>query len=314
MSRKREVKDSEAADVVNRAGIAASTTVPGNGFSGGALRCLAVARGTQHAAKHVSNDALMFELVRNALGERGWTVECVPESDLAAGLGGQPSYDCIISMAQRPENVALLGAVAASGVCVVNTPAAVTNCYRTLLVEMLQDSEVPFGRSLCLKTGAEPNYADVAAVVGADFWLKRGDIHAAHENDVCRVRNEREYRAALADFKERSIASTVAQEHLQGDVVKFYAVRGGTFFHAQYFETEETVGFDTAPLAILAEAAAARVGLSIYGGDVVMTSAGPVLIDLNAWPSFGRVRGQAAPKMADEIVRQLSAVRTRAAN
>lgn len=275
---------------------------------GNAPRCLAVARGTQHAAKHVSNDALMFELVCNGLREHGWRVECVPESDLADALERHSSLDCIISMAQRPENVAVLDAVARTGLTVINAPAAVTNCYRTSLVEMLQDSEVPFGRSRTIETSREPAFAEIADNVGSPFWLKRGDIHAAHRNDVRRIDNEEEYSDALDDFRERGILLLIAQEHLQGDVVKFYAVRGTEFFHAQYFETEETFPFDTAAMWMLGDAAAARVGLTIYGGDVVITSDGPVLIDLNAWPSFGRVREQAAPKMVEAIIGQVSSL------
>lgn len=275
----------------------------GDASQGGAPRCLAVMRGTQHAAKHVSNDALMFHLVCDGLRELGWNVECVPEGNLAETLEQCGRPDCIISMAQRPDNVELLHRAALSGLCVVNAPAAVTNCYRTALVEILKDSEVPFGSTRLLDTAAPPGFPAVASALGSPFWLKRGDIHAAHQQDVCRVESGEEYEQALAGFRERGVERVVAQEHLPGEVVKFYAVRGTDFFHAQFFETEDDVPFDTAPMRAIADAAAALAGLDIYGGDVVMTPAGPVLIDLNAWPSFGRVREAAAPKMVEAIVR-----------
>lgn len=278
---------------------------PGNASQGNAPRCLAVMRGTQHAAKHVSNDSLMFYLVCDGLRELGWNVECVPELNLAETLEKEGWPDCIISMAQRPDNVELLRRAAQSGLRVVNAPAAVTNCYRTALVEILQDSEVPFGRTRLLDVAAPPGFPEVASALGSPFWLKRGDIHAAHQEDVCRVERGEDYERALAGFRRREVGTVVAQEHLPGDVVKFYAVRGTDFFHAQYFETERDVPFDTAPLHAIADAAAALAGLDIYGGDVVMTPAGPVLIDLNAWPSFGRVRDLAVPKMVEAIVRRV---------
>ncbi len=287
---------------------------PGNASQGNATRCLAVMRGTQHAAKHVSNDSLMFHLVCDGLRELGWSVECVPEGNLAEALEKEGRPDCIISMAQRPDNVELLRRAALGGLRVVNAPAAVTNCYRTALVEILQDSEVPFGRTCLLDVAAPPGFPEVASALGSPFWLKRGDIHAAHQEDVCRVESGEEYERALAGFRRRGVGTVVAQEHLPGDVVKFYAVRGTNFFHAQYFETEGDVAFDTEPLHAIADAAAALAGLDIYGGDVVMTPSGPVLIDLNAWPSFGRVREAAAPKMVEAIVRGLSIDDCRMAN
>lgn len=276
----------------------------GTFVEGGGVRCLAVGRGTQHAARHVTNDGLMFDLVCTGLRAFGWIVELIAEDELAATIHGTGfEHDCIISMAQRPENVELLRGPEVGGIPIVNDPAAVTNCYRSNLVETLKDSEVPFARSIVLgPVGMSYDY--LAVELGPEFWLKRGDIHAAHENDVRLVGDAGSFAEAIENFRSREVDTLVAQEHLPGEVVKFYAVAGTGFFHAQYFESEADVTFDTAPLESVADAAAARLGLTIYGGDVVLTAhRGPVVIDLNAWPSFGKVRAAAAPKMVEAIRR-----------
>jgi hypothetical protein len=57
---------------------------------------------------------------------------------------------------------------------------------------------------------------------------------------------------------------------------------------------------DEARLREVAFAVADAVGLSIFGGDVVVASPDdPVLIDLNDWPSFAPFRDAAADHIAE---------------
>jgi glutathione synthase/RimK-type ligase-like ATP-grasp enzyme len=58
-------------------------------------------------------------------------------------------------------------------------------------------------------------------------------------------------------------------------------------------------------LRAIAFAAANAVGVSIFGGDVVVLSPNePVLIDLNDWPSFAPFRDAAAEHIAEYAVRR----------
>jgi hypothetical protein len=46
--------------------------------------------------------------------------------------------------------------------------------------------------------------------------------------------------------------------------------------------------------------AAAALGLEIFGGDAIIQPDGaPVIIDINAWPSYARYRDRAAQAIAD---------------
>ena len=262
---------------------------------------LAIARGTQHAASHVTNDSQMFGLVCEGLRRENFDVHLLPESELDAYLKRSERPERVVSMAQRPENVALLERLESEGTYVVNSSTGVVNCYRTNLVERLRKTGIPFAES-CVCAAADLNFDELVARLGSPFWIKRGDVHAAHANDVRMVSDRVECQDASADFLNRGISKLVAQSHIDGRVVKFYAVCGGRFFHIQDFETGERLSSVPTELPEVAELAARNLELGIYGGDAVLTSSGFQLIDFNPWPSFGKVREQAAPAMVRMIV------------
>ena len=59
-------------------------------------------------------------------------------------------------------------------------------------------------------------------------------------------------------------------------------------------------------LQVLARAAASALGLEVCGVDVVVSPAGPVVVDVNAWPGFKGVPGAAA-RLADHLLARLGA-------
>lgn len=269
------------------------------------MAVLAVARGTQHAAKHVTNDALMFALVCNGLRDEGYDVALLPEDQLEQFLLGNEVPRRIVSMAQQPANVALLERLEENGSTVLNSTSGVVNCFRTNLVERLRGSDIPFAYSRVCDVD-RLDFEELSSTLGSPFWVKRGDIHAAHPNDVILVRDEDQCRDVAEDFRARGITRLVVQSHLEGTVVKFYAVRGRRFFHVQDFESGNPVESVPEGLQETAEAVAEILGLAIFGGDAVLAQDGFALIDINAWPSFGSVREHAAPQMVREILAGLS--------
>ena len=49
----------------------------------------------------------------------------------------------------------------------------------------------------------------------------------------------------------------------------------------------------------MAHAAASALGVDVFGGDAIIRPDGqPVIIDLNAWPSYARYRDRAAEAIA----------------
>ena len=120
----------------------------------------------------------------------------------------------------------------------------------------------------------------------------------------------------LADFRNRDIPVAVINEHLQGDLVKFYGVHGTDFFYWFYpspcshskFGLEKINGiakgipFSVEELKIQSDKAAEALNVPIYGGDCVVSADGTLrIIDFNDWPSFARCREEAGGKIAECI-------------
>ena len=99
-------------------------------------------------------------------------------------------------------------------------------------------------------------------------------------------------------MRSRGIPFVVAQEHVAGDLVKFYGVRNGAaamdanWFEWFYHRDKGMLGhsFEVSRLRQVSFGAAAALGLEIFGGDAIIQANGePMIIDLNAWPSYARV-------------------------
>ena len=73
------------------------------------------------------------------------------------------------------------------------------------------------------------------------------------------------------------------------------------WFRWFYHKDQQVVGhrFDPRRLAAMAQRAAAALGLEVYGGDAIVEPGGePVVIDVNAWPSFALYRDEASERIA----------------
>jgi hypothetical protein len=140
------------------------------------------------------------------------------------------------------------------------------------------------------------------------MWVKRYDFHATQPDDVMYVASETGWRQALRQFAERGIPFVIAQEHVAGDLVKFYGVRNtaapadANWFQWFYHRDKGMLGHSFAAPSLHEAAldAAAALGLEIFGGDAIIKADGqPMIIDLNAWPSYALYRDQAARAIAD---------------
>lgn len=140
------------------------------------------------------------------------------------------------------------------------------------------------------------------------------------KEDVVYVECREEAEVVMADFRKRNIPVAVVNEHLVGDLVKFYGVQGTDFFYS-FYPTEqshskfgleaingETRGFpfDVKLLQAYANKAAEVLNVPIYGGDCVVSSTGEIrIIDFNDWPSFARCRVEAGPEIAKCIYNRI---------
>jgi hypothetical protein len=122
--------------------------------------------------------------------------------------------------------------------------------------------------------------------------------------------SEKGWQEALAKFARRGIPFVVAQEHVPGDLVKFYGVRDALapadsgWFEWFYHRDKGMLGyaFEASQLRRAALGAAAALGLEIFGGDAIIQASGePVIVDINAWPSFALYRDRAAELIAEHL-------------
>jgi hypothetical protein len=259
--------------------------------------CIGVLREPAHSPGRVDDDAAIMRRVGDAMTERGFAVELVAAD---AVVEGPPAN--LFVMCERGTVLDRLAAMEKAGAIVVNSPAAIRNTYRHRMVELFTRHRVSAPTSWIVAADANtPRPADCA-------WIKRYDFHATQRDDVMYAASETGWREALRRFADRGIPFVVAQEHVAGDLIKFYGVRNraaaadANWFQWFYHRDKGMLGygFDPARLSETALHAAAALGLEVFGGDAVITAEGePMIIDLNAWPSYALYRDRAAEAIAD---------------
>ncbi len=271
-----------------------------------------IRRGNRFSPNHIGNDAAIFRLTAEHLEKLGCKVNEYIESDL---LLHDLKEKAIFNMVRDWKSIRKLQELEDKGHIVINSGYGIENCTREKMTRLLLENHIPHPASLFLSTKADPVRALEEA--GLDHcWIKRGDFHTIHHEDVTYVRNREEAKSILKEYAIRGIPTAVINEHLPGDWVKFYGIAGTDFFywfypsnrHHSKFSIEAINGtakgipFDQAYLRQICDKASRILNIHIYGGDCIVSEAGePRLIDFNDWPSFAPCREEAAPLIARRI-------------
>ena len=141
-------------------------------------------------------------------------------------------------------------------------------------------------------------------------WIKRGDYHTQHAEDVSYVRTPAEAQDVLQEYFLRGFKRAVISRHLTGKLVKFYGVAGTPFFHwfrpyeadPLTMRDEQNRRTDEA-LKELCRNAARELNLIVYGGECIQADDGSLsIIDFNDWPSFAPCRTEAATYIAKAVM------------
>ena len=178
------------------------------------------------------------------------------------------------------------------------------NCYRMNMVKMLPQAGIPFPKSAVVATHSEVRASDMG-LTSKKVWVKRGDVHAVHKEDVTLANSAEEGLNLLKEFHRRGIPQAIYQEHLPGDTVKFYAARESDLFHWYYSNGGDRTKFNEGELRELASASAEALKLVVYGGDAIIGKDGGIsIIDVNDWPSFAPVRDTASKSIAKLLYRK----------
>ncbi|MFH1619804.1 MAG: hypothetical protein ABIG11_07850 [bacterium] len=261
-------------------------------------KCLGVFRERTNSPNRENDDALILKAVTEELTRLGTDTHLIEPENI--DLVEPAEWDVVLPMC---ENYPVLKRIISwsDPPLMLNHPGSVLDCYRHRMVPLIQkfcpglfpETEMRHMRDF---PGKHPSFSD-----GRGAWIKRGDVHNQTTHDVQYVAKWENCPAVKLDFESREITSVVIQEHIPGDLVKFYGVGPMKWFDWFYHAPDKSAKhrFSVNELEKAAAAVAKAVRLEIYGGDAIITAEGRIyIIDINSWPSFARVREEAAVNIA----------------
>ena len=268
------------------------------------VKCLGIFRELQNSPNRESDDALVLKAVIEQLQlQRVETALMTPEEADRCDLSG---WDMIVPMCEAyPRLMRLKSFCQTSKALIINPPDAVLNCYRLRMLESFTKTPQLLYPDTETRAVSAPGPLKAPAFGSeAGFWVKRGDVHNTCSHDVVFARDMSEVEDIRKDFERREISNLLIQKHVDGDLIKFYGVGPGQWFTWFYHDPQSArrLPFELEDLAVQAERAAGAVNLEVFGGDAIVSPEGPIyIIDINSWPSFARVRAEAAVQIARRL-------------
>ena len=272
---------------------------------------LAIGRAERFSPNSVEKDAAILEYVCNELSDAGFVVRTINE----VAIESLPSdITACITMGRCTDTLTRLAEMQRNGVTVINCPESIALCCnRRQVTETLKNA----GVNVPAETGSH------------GYWLKRADGVAEGPGDIRFAADDAELHSTMDSMIRDGISDVMVSAHIQGDLIKFYGVRGSGFFRTFYpgddgqwkFDDERRNGrpqhhcFSTAGLHGMAEKAAEATCTDVYGGDAIIQADGTaVIIDFNDWPSFSRCRKEAAQAIAALVMERIRICQIRKSN
>ena len=200
----------------------------------------------------------------------------------------------------------------------------IENCTREKMTRLLMEHGVPHPKSYIMNTHDDVSRlhtrrGNLYAVLG-----EKGDFHAIHREDVSYVRTREELIGLLSEYALRGIQRAVVNEHLKGDLVKFYGVAGTNFFHWFYplMKNHSKFGHEAInghPRAFRLERMSCKIFCNramtywrwwSMEGDYIVSPDGEMrIIDFNDWPSFAPRREEASREIANRVIQMIDEYR-----
>ncbi len=273
-------------------------------------------RAGAYSPNHPANDAAIFNSLADRLRKSGFTVNIYSEEQFQTL---DIREEVILNMCREQASIKKLEELEDAGRLVINSGYGITNCTRERMTRLLLGNGIPYPESLIVNTNEDVR-AELEASGFKTCWIKRGDFHAMHKEDVSYCRHTDEAQEILHEYFYRGIKRAVINRHLPGDLLKFYAVAGQPFFywfypfdegHSKYGHEainghSKGIKFDEAHLRDICQRAAEIMDVKIYGGDCIVDPDGTIrIIDFNDWPSFAPCRDEAAPYIAKCVIKAI---------
>ena len=278
--------------------------------------CWGVYRELAHSPGRETDDAEILRATAAELSAHGFAVTLKSPDELpAADDPDVPPF--LFAMCERVGAVEKLAAWESRGARIVNRPSGIRNTDRERTIALFAGAAVPHPPSVLVDTAA-------ATAFPGPCWVKRGDVHATEAGDVAYSGDAAALAAHLSRLSARGIGRAVVQDHVPGDLIKFYGVAGlsgdptpsrSEKWRGRRGSSGSTIGIRSSsatpstrmPWRERPRAAAAALGLEVYGGDAIVSQDGAIsVIDLNAWPSFALFRSVAAAKIAALLAARFS--------
>lgn len=254
------------------------------------MNMLMVRRAERFSPNMSDKDAAILQAVARELQAQGHHTEMCSEEDITPDI--PEGLDAVYHMARSQQALARLSEWESRGVRVVNSARSLLQINRKHLLTLATELGVGIPRYAIGELGDVP----------FPLWWKRDDQVSQERDDVVLCRDEADWQR----LQQRGISDYVVEEHLEGELIKFYSVRGTDFLHWQtpsynkwggdVPQAEECkIVFDEARLKQMADKLAEAAGLIVFGGDAIITPDHRIcIIDFNDWPSFSSCREQAA--------------------
>lgn len=273
------------------------------------IKIAGVMRAGAYSPNHIGNDAAIFNAAAEQLRKRGCMVNIYSEEKFRET---EIEESVVLNMCREQASIAKLQALEDGGRLVVNSGYGIENCTRERMTRILLGNKIPYPESLIVNTN-ENVIDDLRESGFSSCWIKRGDFHAMHKEDVSYCRHPEEAQEVLHEYFYRGIKRAVINRHLVGDLIKFYGVSGQPFFywfypfdegHSKYGHEavngkSRGLHFDEGKLRDMCQKASDILDVKIYGGDCIVDPDGTIrIIDFNDWPSFAPCRQEAAPWIA----------------
>ena len=169
------------------------------------IKIAAIMRAGAYSPNHIGNDAAILNAVTEQLRKRGCEVNIYSEEQF---INGNVKEDIIVNMCRERRSIDLLQKLEDEGRLVINSGHGIENCTRERMTRILMGHNIPYPDSLMVDTDEVVK----GKLIKAGFtrcWIKRGDFHAMHKEDVSYVRHPEEAQEVLQEYFLRGIKRAV---------------------------------------------------------------------------------------------------------
>lgn len=270
----------------------------------------AVYRSHEHSPNLTDADSRIINAASIKLQERGYAIHRYTEAQFIETDITEPA---IINMCRKPRSIEKLCRLEAEDKTVINSGHAIRKCTKRKLWEISTANNIETPATVIVGS------TDTTLPFSGTFrpcWLKLPDESVTDKDDIIYAGTPAEYREALTRYHSRAITEVLVCEHLEGDLLKFYAVSGDRYLYTLYpkqsgyskfgYEANNSdvkfYPYKTERLKEICSIMSRETGITVFGGDCIITPDGKInIIDLNDWPSFSPCAEEASEAIAAAV-------------